>query len=735
MADEVATNEKVNASPLPDSVLEEMEKISKLEKDLQFLQFRQGSVERTLDELTSTKDVATVEEKNVIQDEQEETATEETKKNTVKKDKLKANLESVEKKRYENIGIEFAKGSEKVFNEIRKSQELKKKMTSTKVQKLEQDVKKEESEKTEEKKKGFSIIKLTMAITAVSGILYLFRDKIDEIIPGFASGYENALQPIKNIGNRLFGDLFDNISIIFNDAFKTIFEGNGGVRQTFNEFFLNVLPNVMYQSGIALFSAFGGSVSTQHLKMSETSTTIVDNALYDSKEQKEALKRQVEDNQAIRNSPFSSPGEEERAYRQLARDLAFQQDLMGIISKLYGVDEQVIQKKPNYSSAFVTFLNNEKISEIIDKDGNVSDEQNNRKLAEAFYAQSFNKPTQTQDFSNWYDTKWKDNTSKNWGKLNNFAKSFNESLTNKGEIAKRKKEIETLKDQIGTTIRKNVAIVDENNKNEVKLNVQGKDVAQDAFAAEVQSLFETFKGLYGGDNKLLIEELTKSAVSFIQKVIEDLIQPLVDGFGSYVTEIYGRRMLNTTATTEDGKSVQDYGKSHNVVTGQTSPSQYDMVVANRKDYTNPVILIDLELNGGILQKVSQMFVGEAKLLQLMEVTNKRLENIKELVVSKKVSTDDKKTSNETNENKSDKNKTGDKKPNVIVEKFNTLVEKTADRVLPDIDVVRTDYVKLLSVVNSHGIKIDNIINRLDEQFDNDFVSTEDCPQVELIDII
>ena len=139
-----------------------------------------------------------------------------------------------------------------------------------------------------------------------------------------------------------------------------------------------------------------------------------------------------------------------------------------------------------------------------------------------------------------------------------------------------------------------------------------------------------------------------------------------------------------------------------------------MVVANRKDYTNPVILIDLELNGGILQKVSQMFVGEAKLLQLMEVTNKRLENIKELVVSKKVSTDDKKTSNETNENKSDKNKTGDKKPNVIVEKFNTLVEKTADRVLPDIDVVRTDYVKLLSVVNSHGIKIDNIINRLDE---------------------
>ena len=143
--------------------------------------------------MTSTKDVATVEEKNVIQDEQEETATEETKKNTVKKDKLKANLESVEKKRYENIGIEFAKGSEKVFNEIRKSQELKKKMTSTKVQKLEQDVKKEESEKTEEKKKGFSIIKLTMAITAVSGILYLFRDKIDEIIPGFASGYENAL--------------------------------------------------------------------------------------------------------------------------------------------------------------------------------------------------------------------------------------------------------------------------------------------------------------------------------------------------------------------------------------------------------------------------------------------------------------------------------------------------------------------------------------------------------------
>jgi hypothetical protein len=83
----------------------------------------------------------------------------------------------------------------------------------------------EEEKKPEKKKKKFSFLKLGLAITAVAGVLYLFRDRIEEIIPGFKEGYEKMLQPLKNIGKALFGDLIDNVVSIFDSAFGSIFSG------------------------------------------------------------------------------------------------------------------------------------------------------------------------------------------------------------------------------------------------------------------------------------------------------------------------------------------------------------------------------------------------------------------------------------------------------------------------------------------------------------------------------
>ena len=51
MADEEIINQQADSNVIPDEVFEELEKIAELEKSVRFLQFRQGSVEKSVTEL------------------------------------------------------------------------------------------------------------------------------------------------------------------------------------------------------------------------------------------------------------------------------------------------------------------------------------------------------------------------------------------------------------------------------------------------------------------------------------------------------------------------------------------------------------------------------------------------------------------------------------------------------------------------------------------------------------
>ena len=95
--------------------MEEIEKVSKIEKDLRFLQIRQGAVEQSLDGL---RENIGGENTDVIDESDWKKESPERKKNVTENNKLKETLESFEKKRYENIGVEFAKGAERVFKEL-----------------------------------------------------------------------------------------------------------------------------------------------------------------------------------------------------------------------------------------------------------------------------------------------------------------------------------------------------------------------------------------------------------------------------------------------------------------------------------------------------------------------------------------------------------------------------------------------------------------------------------------
>jgi hypothetical protein len=74
----------------------------------------------TLREVVEAKTATSEDPTQVISEETKDEPVKEDK-NKVKEDKLKSSLDSTEKKRYENIGVEFAKGAGKIFNELEKA--------------------------------------------------------------------------------------------------------------------------------------------------------------------------------------------------------------------------------------------------------------------------------------------------------------------------------------------------------------------------------------------------------------------------------------------------------------------------------------------------------------------------------------------------------------------------------------------------------------------------------------
>ena len=99
-----------------------------------------------------------------------------------------------------------------------------------------------------------------LAITAVGAVLYLFRDTIDKFIPGFEDASEGAVNWIKERAQNIFGNIIDAIVGVFSGVFGGLFNGQGGVKESMSLFFLSVLPDVLFQTGISMIKALGGKV-------------------------------------------------------------------------------------------------------------------------------------------------------------------------------------------------------------------------------------------------------------------------------------------------------------------------------------------------------------------------------------------------------------------------------------------------------------------------------------------
>lgn len=628
MSNETTEND-TTSNLIPESVLEEIEKVSKIEKDLRFLQFRQGAVEQSLNDLRENKGGETTDVNNVIDEsDQEKEAPPERKKNVTQNKKLKGTLESFEKKRYENIGVEFAKGAERVFKELQKAQELKKKMATSKVENFDKKENEDEN-KPEKKKKKFSFLKLGLAITAVAGVLYLFRDRIEEIIPGFKDGYEKMIQPLKNIGRVIFGDLVDNVVSIFDSAFGSIFSGQDGVKRTLNLFFLHTLPEVLYQSGIALFSAFGGSVSTNLRTMAGNQVQAGDRTIQDGKEEEERLeriRREAAQNTVIRTDVFATTGQLEKAQRQMGRDIVVLSQLDGVVANLYGVEKQRIGEISSYSTSFLNLIDKRR-----DEFGNSLEDEESLQLAAMFWEQNGKRVknedgTFTTEFTTWHDNVWKINVNNNnWQSIINAADQFRRNVANESVLNQDKARLTEIQNQALNSIRGSALSFSGENNSEVVLNVRPVDIAQDAFAEKAVSLFETFKNLFSGKNDIIISTMTNSVVTFIEKVINDLISPLLTGMNSFVQLFVTPPPTNNGYEVSSGSGLSSSSSMISRLTGDTS-HVYDAS-------NNPIILLDLQLNGNILASITEMFTKEDALLQTMKDTNTKLSAIKALTIS------------------------------------------------------------------------------------------------------
>ena len=157
----------VGSQVLTDTILDELSKVSEIEKMVFKVQDHSYFTSSEVHNLEARVDG--LQEKV---DEKESTTLDGDRKYgdnvTSDKDKINPILKTDERKRYENIGVEFAIGAERVFNELKKAEELKEKMRIKKIENIdvEQEQKKEKDEKGNKRR-------------AVRGIKYFDNDMVN----------------------------------------------------------------------------------------------------------------------------------------------------------------------------------------------------------------------------------------------------------------------------------------------------------------------------------------------------------------------------------------------------------------------------------------------------------------------------------------------------------------------------------------------------------------------------
>lgn len=635
---------------IPDEVLKEIEKISKHEKDIRFLQARQGSVERAVSQLREGKE-AVSDVDNTISEETQESEPKKSKDVIESDDKLKSILDAKEKKRYENIGVEFAKGADKIFKEIEKAKILKEKMSTSSLNKIEEAEQQMGDQEDDKKKKGkFSLLKLGLAITAVGAVLYLFRDTIDKFIPGFEDASEGAVNWIKERAQNIFGNIIDAIVGVFSGVFGGLFNGQGGVKESMSLFFLSVLPDVLFQTGISMIKALGGKVeeNTQGWESQEASS--IQTALQKAREEQEKRLRiqatnNANANMAVLLDAFSEASEIQVAKRHAGIDsiMSVGNDLHKSLAQVLNINEEEFITRGSYASTLMTTI--WKNQQLIQGDY----DSNNLQLARVFYEQQTKKSAvdshgnNTSDFNEWVKKFWLPNINETtWKHLQNANQNFVDRMQAVENIPNLTQDISEMRAQLRNVQRKNGFRFAAKDNSQLVLNIKPEEVGRDLVAEECKTLFNELKTLFSGEN-LKLPDYIKESVNFINEIISKLVEPLITSF-----DLFSNFVFNTMSSTPQVSS-----GNGNVSENQTTAtplsnfvSKVSSTIDNFQD--DPIIILQLDLNTTALETLTNIFGGYENIITTMKDTNEKLKEIKGLTVIKpsvEQKSDDEPTSN------------------------------------------------------------------------------------------
>lgn len=663
MADEEIINQQADSNVIPDEVFEELEKIAELEKSVRFLQFRQGSVEKSVTELReiqNQKSETSEDPSNVISDTIEEDKKDE--KNLVDENKLKPILTTVEKKRYENIGVEFIKGAQKVFDEIKKSEELKKKMSSKRIDSLnkkEETVDKKEEKKEKKGSLASMFLKLGLAITGIIVLLDTFKEKIDELIPGFEVNFDNFVDPIKGVGTKICDAIKTFLHSVLgkkiDDSFDTM---NDGI----TKFFTVSLPNTIYQSGLTLVEAFGGKITDEMRNQNVGLQTTNEQHLLNGR-------RLAETNSSILNDPFAKE-----------RQLLDAQSKMGI-SALQTVASSQASVDANIITQFGRVLSNESLTAEQQR-GLVTDNHasvllstmynegmlSDNKIDEGELRTIHRSLGITRNFDEWKND---ENVRNFFGtdtvseSLNSAFRAFSQDIDRLGQ----RTVLQESFNQMLTTKRENALVV---NNGEMQLNAEIKpiEIAQDAFVQQLSQVYESFKKAWGGDG--LADSLLKSVQGVVEKVYTNFLEPIFDIIGNVLRAF----TPPPTPSTQSGR---------NTSVGTNQPIAPITINAQGN---KPVVVINFSMDAGVVTEAQNIVSAQNKLVQAMTTTNEHLRNIKSITVNT-VQRDTQQNGGEIDVVKSDVNtlKTKEAELRNIVMKIEEYLEEIDDRTEVDYTVI------------------------------------------------
>lgn len=608
MAEETTIENQTNT--LPDEIFSEIEKISKMEKNISFLQYRQGAVEKGLSELRATQSSndGTVEDANNVISESEPPPKDD--KNVIQDTKLKPILTPIEKKRYENIGVEFIKGAQKVFDEIKKGDELKKKMSSKRIDEIK---KKEDVAVKEDDKKTTSLgkmfLRLGLAITGIAILLEVFKDKIDEIIPSFSTRYDKFTSPVKNIGKRVLESisnfLRNTVGIKIDSTFDT-------VKDMITLFFAQGLPDAVYKSGLALIEAFGGRISDE---MKNQSVGLTDATYAKLKFGKEVS----ENNSAVLSDPFAEQRQLAKARSKMGVSSlnkvgeAFVTDIGRILTQNAQdlKDEQLRGRvsQSHASSLLSTIVSNEML-----KDNKIDNDELSLIHKNLGISESFDTWAKRDDVKKMFGI-GEDRVSNN---LLNAVNYFKQDID---RMHQNTQQMDAF-NQMLTTERRDV-VVENDGKIKVDATVVPVEISQDAFAKELNSVFTIYKNAWGGDG--LSEKLLSSVTGVVNNVYKSFLEPIF---------IIIKRLANLY-NIQLKESDSQGGKTNSPTSsgGGIMPPKSTVINVPKTDSDNPVVLIDFDLSPTVVHSANEIANAKIDLLKSMTATNEKLMQLKSITIN------------------------------------------------------------------------------------------------------